>query len=157
MSADWSQLHIDTRVRGSDGFTMCKYVYVHSQESYVQFATKVGLDPDKDIMFWSRSDLLRGPLIQFLKSFASDTFAVSYYINTIDWDKNPDSKSSTTFLVGFRDPRDAFKFTLKMPGVSRTKWWKSDAKFVVLGRVGDDFNAHKAERWNSEDPHNMIR
>lgn len=148
---------MDTMVRGSDGFTMCKYVYVHSRESYQTTAKKLGIDVDKDVTFWSRPDLLKGPLIAFLKSFADSTFCVSYYINRVDWDKDPDQEASTTFLVGFRDQRDAFKFTLKMPGVSRTKWWKSDAKFIVLGKVGDQFYSHKAERWNSEDPHNMIK
>jgi len=156
MSAKWAQLHMDTMVRAADGFIMCKLVYEHTHESYEAIVKTLKIE-NPNTTYYARCDLLKGPLIAFLKSFADSTFCVSHYINEIDWGNNLDAKQSSTFLVGFRDKRDMFKFTKKMPGVSRTRWWRSDAKFVVLGKVGDTFYSSKPERFNAEDPHHMIK
>ena len=148
------KLHLNARIRGSDGFSMCKFVYVCNQENFDNLMDSFKAQKINSPHICYDSRYISRKLIEFLKDFCSDGFCVAH--TKIPPSEKDDYQIRNAFFIGFRNQKDLFKFSMKFRA-KRILWWASGLSFTVVGTTDDKYvKAVAGEKWNKEDPHGFI-
>lgn len=149
----WQKLHIKTRVKGTDGFVMSKYVHPHTHESNLKLIQKLGQEVVTSNQFVAPIFLQRC-FVKCLKDYCANGFCISYQVERRTEENN--YEPAIGFFIGFRSKKDLFKFCMKFPA-KRVRWWRSEMEFTVIGKQDDDYETkHAGDDWNREDYHGVI-
>jgi len=144
-----------TRIKGTDGFVVCKLIYVVKPENFDSLIKTLKLEGKsypKDSYYMQ--DVIKNCYMRYMRKFCTDGFAVA--IDSIYPTAEDDYQQKNAIYIAFRSEKELFKFIMKM-GARRTRWWKSSLAFTFVGKEDDPFQGRQAgENWNYEDPQDMI-